>query len=124
MVVTIAFGTVLALLQRAPESPPVRMPQWQKVDQLCGILEFAAPKKKTIKVNGQTETRLYANPVNNAEVTLYRGTALDETCCADSTPAGRTQSTDIGRLSFQVFKVAGTGYASRRTISARRYRYI
>jgi hypothetical protein len=78
---------------------------WQNVDQLCGILEFATPKKKTITTaNGKAETRLYANVLKDAEVTLYKGTALDENCCGGTTPARRTKSNQLGRFELPGFQ--------------------
>jgi hypothetical protein len=78
--------------------------EWQKTDQLCGELEFATPKEKRIIVNGRKETRLYENPVKEADVLLYRGTVLDKTCCPDATPAARTQSDRFGRFEFSGFQ--------------------
>jgi hypothetical protein len=78
-------------------------PQWQETDQLCGVLEFVTPKKKIIVVNGKTETRLYENPVKEAEVLLYRGTVLDEACCSQTTPVARTQSNKNGAFEFLDF---------------------
>jgi hypothetical protein len=101
---TVALGAVVGLLQSAPPPSSDNEPQWQKVDQLCGDLEFATPKEKTIVVNGKTETRLYANRVKEAEVIVYRGTASDKTCCADATPASRTRSNKIGEFEFSGFQ--------------------
>ena len=101
---TVALATMMGLLQSTPHPPNDNELQWQKVDQLCGDLEFATPKKKTIVVNGKTETDLYANPVKNAQVILYRGTALDKTCCADATPATRTRSNKFGRFEVLGFR--------------------
>lgn len=100
----VALAIVVGLLQSAPHPTSDNEPQWQKVDQLCGDLEFATPKKKTIVVNGKTEMRLYANPVKDAEVILYRGTTLDKTCCADATPASRTRSSKFGDFEFSGFQ--------------------
>lgn len=94
----------VAFPQSPPDSPSDNSPQWQKVDQLCGILVFATPKKKTIIVNGKTEIRLYADPVKDAEVTLYQGKAADKTCRDSTTPAGQTQSNNFGRFEFSGFQ--------------------
>lgn len=83
--------------------------QWQKTDQLCGVLEFATPKNKTIVVNGKTETLMYANPVKEADILVYRGKILDKTCCPDTAPAARTQSNKHGTFELPGFKVVGTG---------------
>ena len=71
---------------------------------MCGILRFATPIRKTITTaDGKTETRLYSNVLKGAEVTLYKGTALDENCCGGKTPAGRTKSTKLGRFELPGF---------------------
>jgi hypothetical protein len=101
---TVALATVMGLLQSKAHPPDDNEPQWQKVDQLCGDLEFATPKGKNIVVNGKTETNLYASPVKDAEVILYRGTALDKTCCADATRATRTRSNKFGKFEFSGFQ--------------------
>ena len=98
-------------------------PQWQDVDQLCGVLEFATPKKKTITTaDGKTETRMYANVLKEAKVALYRGTASDEGCCGGKTLAGNTKSDKLGRFELSGLRAVGIGCTSRATIPARRYR--
>lgn len=80
-------------------------PPWQSVDQLCGVLEFATPKKKTItETDGKTETRLYANVLKDAKVALYMGTASDEGCCEGKTPAGNTTSDKRGWFELSGFQ--------------------
>ena len=80
-------------------------PQWQNIDQLCGVLEFATPKKKTITTaDGKTETRMYANVLKDAKVALYKGTASDEVCCGGKTPAGNTKSDELGRFELSGFQ--------------------
>jgi hypothetical protein len=92
------LATATAFCQSRPASQHSTA-QWQNVGQLCGILRFAAPKRKTITtVDGKTETRLYPNVLKDAEVTLYKGTSLDENCCGDKTPVGRTKSNKLGRF--------------------------
>jgi len=79
--------------------------KWQSVDQLCGTLEFAAPKKKTITMaNGKTETRLYANVLKDAKVAVYRGTSSDGVCCGGKTPAVDTKSDKLGRFELSGFQ--------------------
>src|SRR5712672_809478 len=60
-------------LQNVSQSQSNEGPKWQRVDQLCGEVELAAPTKKSIVVNGKTEVRLYTTRVKNAEVILYPG---------------------------------------------------
>lgn len=80
-------------------------PQWQNIDQLCGVLEFATPKKKTITTaDGKIETRMYANILKEAKVALYRGTASDEGCCGGKTPAGNTKSDKLGKFELSGFQ--------------------
>jgi hypothetical protein len=99
---TFALATVLGLVQAVP--PAYNDTQWQLVDQICGYLEFETPKKTTIVVNGKTETRLYSNPVKDADVLVYRGTASDKTCCVDTLLASRTHSNRFGEFEFSGFQ--------------------
>src|SRR5271155_119704 len=101
---TIVLATMMGLLQSKAHPPNDNEPRWQNVDQLCGDLEFATPKRKTTVVKGKTQTGLYANPVKDAEVILYRGTALDKTCCADAMRATRTRSNKFGKFEFSGFQ--------------------
>lgn len=103
-IATLFFATATTFSQSHPAAQH-NTAQWQNADQLCGILTFAAPKKKTITtVDGKTETRLYANVLKDAEVTLYKGTALDENCSEGKTPAGRTKSNRLGRFELPGFQ--------------------
>jgi hypothetical protein len=102
-VVPLFLATATAFCQSRPASQHDAA-QWQNVDQLCGILRFATPKKKTTTVDGKTETRLYTNVLKDAEVTLYRGTASDENCCGGKIPAGRTKSNQLGRFELPGFQ--------------------
>ena len=79
---------------------------WQSVDQICGSLRFANPKKKTITtLDGKAETRWYANPLKQANITLYKGTRLDDnTCCDQRTAAGHTKSDKLGRFEMPGFQ--------------------
>jgi hypothetical protein len=78
--------------------------KWQTVDQLCGDVELAAPTKKTIVVNGKTETRLYVTQMRNAEVTLYKGAARDKACCGSAAPLARALSGRSGQFEFSGFQ--------------------
>jgi len=99
---TFALATAFGLLQSVP--PHYGDTQWQSVDQICGHLEFGTPKKTTIVVNGKTETRLNANPLKDADVIVYRGTASDKICCADAAPASHTHSNKFGQFEFSGFQ--------------------
>jgi len=79
-------------------------PRWQNIDQLCGVLEFATPKKKTITTaDGKTETRLYPNVLKETDVKLYR-TVPGENCCGGKTPTGHTKSNKYGRFELPGFQ--------------------
>jgi hypothetical protein len=97
----LTIAIAIWISSRQAESSPQSNdgPKWQRVDQLCGELELAAPTKKSIVVNGKTEIRLYSTPVRNAEVILYHATAADKTCCT-SAPLARTRSTKFGAFEF------------------------
>lgn len=56
--------------------------QWQDVDQLCGQLQLNVPEKKTIMVDGKNESRLFAQYLPDATVTLYPATETEKQCCA------------------------------------------
>jgi hypothetical protein len=100
---TLFLAAATVLCQSRPASQQ-NTAQWQNVDQLCGILRLAAPKKKTITtIDGKTETRLYPNVLKDAEVTLYKGTALDGNCCGGKSPAGHTKSNSLGRFELPGF---------------------
>jgi hypothetical protein len=101
---TIAIALWVHSLQGVPPPQSTDEPKWQKVDQLCGELELAAPTQKSIVVNGKAEIRLYSTPVKNAEVILYNGTATDKTCCGTSAPVARTRSTKFGAFEFSGFR--------------------
>lgn len=98
------FLVTTAFCQSRP-APQQNTPQWQIVDQLCGILRFAVPIKKTITTaDGKPETRLYESVLKGAEVTLYAATPLDENCCGGKTPARRTKSNQLGRFELIGFQ--------------------
>jgi hypothetical protein len=97
---TIAIAIWVSSPQGVPPPQSNDGPKWQKVDQLCGELELAAPTKKSIVVNGKTEIRLYSTPVKNAEVILYNARASDKACCGNSAPLARTRSTKVGAFEF------------------------
>ena len=104
-IATLALVGIIAFGQNPPASRRPDPPQWQNVDQLCGVLEFATPKKKTITTaDGKTEARLYANVLKDADVALYRGTASDQNCCAARTPTGHAKSNKFGRFELLGFQ--------------------
>ena len=73
---------------------------WQSIDQLCGQLELAAPRKKQIIVNGKTETHLYAAYIEGATLTLYPAKPNSQECC-DTKPTAITRSRRYGAFEFQ-----------------------
>jgi len=75
-------------------------PKWQTIDQLCGQLELAAPKKKRIIVDGKPEIRLHTAYLEDATVTLYPGASGDKECC-DAEPLASTQSRKYGAFEFE-----------------------
>jgi hypothetical protein len=102
LMIVIAMGA--HFLQSVPQPQSNEGPKWQRVDQLCGDVELAAPTKKTIAVNGKTETRQYVTEVRNAEVALYRGAATDKACCGSAVPMARTLSARSGQFEFSSFQ--------------------
>lgn len=103
MVLMMAIVSLIGPLQGAPPPQSGGQANSQKVDQLCGDLKLVAPTKKTIVIDGKTEVRLYETPMDNAEVILYRGNALDKTCCGSAGPAASTRSNRFGRFEFSGF---------------------
>jgi len=102
-VLMIAFVSLVGHPQAAPATRPGGQPDWQQVGQLCGTVELVTPTKKTIIVAGKTEVNLYSTPVRHAEVSLYRASASDRTCCGSTGPVGRTQSDKFGRFELPGF---------------------
>jgi hypothetical protein len=101
----VGLAVAITFCQSVPASPQHNTPQWQNVDQLCGILEFETPRKKTITTaEGKTEIRLYANVLKSAEVALYRGTFSDESCCGAKMPIAHAKSTTSGRFELTSFQ--------------------
>jgi hypothetical protein len=100
---TIAIAMLFPSLQGGSHPQSIEGPKWQGVDQLCGEVLLAAPTNKSIVVNGKPEIRLYSTPVKNAELTLYRATATDKTCCGSPAPAARTRSNNFGKFEFLGF---------------------
>ena len=74
--------------------------EWQDIDQLCGELQLEAPGKKTIVVDGKTESRLYTAYVEEATIALYPATAAEKECC-DGTPIATTRSRNYGAFEFK-----------------------
>ena len=84
--------------------------KWQSVDQLCGRLRFANPKKKTMTtVDGKVETRFYPSVLKDADVELYNADVelYDLTgyknCCDGRPAAGRTKSDKVGGFELPGF---------------------
>lgn len=97
--------TSVALRQIPPVSQQASSPQWQNVDQLCGTLQFVAPKKKAIRTaNSKTETRLYANVLKDADVMVYKGAPSDAICCRTNTAAAHRKSNKFGRFELPGFQ--------------------
>jgi hypothetical protein len=86
-----------------PQAQSNGSPKWQRVDQLCGHVQLAAPSKKTVVVNGKTEVRLYSAPAKNADVALYQRSVTDKTCCGSSTALARTRSNNVGAFELSGF---------------------
>jgi hypothetical protein len=96
-IATLALALAITPTESHPASQQRSAVQWQKVDQLCGVLESETPRKKTITAsNGRRETRLYSNVLNNASIALYRGTASDRSCCGVDAPVETTKSNKRG----------------------------
>lgn len=78
--------------------------KWQSVNQLCGSLRFANPKKKTITTaDGKVETLLYANVLNEADIELYKEIP-HKNCCDGKPPAWHTKSDRFGRFEIPGFQ--------------------
>jgi hypothetical protein len=98
------FG--ISLAQAAPPNRASNSSlQWQKVDQLCGQVELAAPTKKEIVVNGKAETRLYATHVTDAELVLYSGSRDENKCCRQQKVLERTKSNRYGSFYLTAFRM-------------------
>ncbi|HXY51475.1 MAG TPA: hypothetical protein VEI01_18650 [Terriglobales bacterium] len=74
--------------------------QWLDVDQLCGQLQLETPEKKTIIVDGKTESRLYTAYLGDATITLYPATSAENECCATS-PIATVRSRKYGAFEFK-----------------------
>jgi len=73
---------------------------WQDVDQLCGQLQLETSKKKTIVVDGKTESRLYTAYLEDATITLYPATSDERECCAGN-PIPTARSRKDGAFEFK-----------------------
>ena len=94
------FAAAALFPQSAPSPNSDIQTHWQPIDQLCGQLELAVPKKKHIIVNGKSEERLYTAYLEGAAVALYPGTSSEEGCCAGK-PVATTESHKYGSFSFE-----------------------
>jgi hypothetical protein len=103
------FLPALFGISLAQAAPPNRASnsnlQWQRVDQLCGQVELAAPTKKEIVVNGKAETRLYATHLTNAELVLYSGSRDENKCCRQQKVLERTKSNRRGSFYLTAFHI-------------------
>jgi hypothetical protein len=84
----------------APASKADEQVQWQDVDQLCGQLQLEAAEKRTIVVDGRTESRLYTAYLPGATVTLYPATKAEKECCAAG-PIATAVSRKYGAFEFK-----------------------
>jgi hypothetical protein len=75
-------------------------PRWQRIDQLCGQLELAAPIQKQLLVGGEREARMYVSHVEHASMALFRAVA-DESRCCRSEPIDVAQSGQYGSFRFE-----------------------
>jgi hypothetical protein len=94
---------VLAGSALFPQTEPPKsdaQTQWQAIDQLCGQLELAAPKKKQIIVDGKSELHLNTAYLDRAMVSLYPATSRDEECC-EGKPMATTRSRRYGAFEFE-----------------------
>jgi len=91
---------LIASFLSPPASNAAERVQWQKVDQLCGQLQLAAPEEKTIIVDGKAKSRLYTAYIEGAMVTLYPATAAERECCAAS-PIATVRSRKYGAFEFR-----------------------
>jgi hypothetical protein len=99
----IAFAILITAAlfpQTAPKTEPDVQTQWQAIDQLCGQLELAAPKKKQIVVDGKAESHSYTVYLEGATVSLYPATLPQKECC-DAMPMATVRSSNFGRFEFE-----------------------
>jgi hypothetical protein len=107
-IAALALSARIALSQGPRAIQEHNPTQWQDIDQLCGMLVFATPIKKTVTTaDGKTESRLYANVLKEAMVALYQGDASDEDCCRGKVLAGQTKSNKFGKFELIRF---GSGW--------------
>jgi len=84
----------------APVSKATDDIQWQDVDQLCGQLQLKFPEKRTILVDGRTESRLYSAYLQNATVIVYPAANANKGCCGAKSIA-TTHSRKYGEFEFK-----------------------
>ena len=71
-------------------------PHWQKIDQLCGQLQFVTPKENVIGM----ESRFRVAYLMNADLSLYVASPKDNQCCGTKTLA-TVQSDRYGSFRFR-----------------------
>lgn len=96
----LVFAGSVLYSQAVQEPRPDAQTQWQVLDQLCGQLQLAAPKKKHIIVDGKSESRLYTVYLERATVTLYPAMSREEDCC-NGEPIATTQSGSHGAFELE-----------------------
>jgi hypothetical protein len=98
-----AFATLVtgALFpQTTPKTEPDVQTQWRVIDQLCGQLELASPKKKQIVVGGRTGSHSYTAYLEGATVSFYAATLHQKKCC-DGRPMATVRSSKFGAFEFE-----------------------
>jgi hypothetical protein len=93
-----ALVLVAAPLPALPSSAREEI-RWKDVDQLCGRLQLEAPEKKTIVVDGKSESRLYTAYLRDA-ITLYSAKKAEQECCSAS-PIATARSRKFGTFELR-----------------------
>jgi hypothetical protein len=99
----IAFITLVTsalFSQVVPKTKSDVQTHWQVIDQLCGQLELATPKKKQIVVDGKAESRSYTLYLESATVSLYPAISHEEECC-NARPMATVRSSKYGAFEFE-----------------------
>jgi hypothetical protein len=99
----IAFITLVGCAKLS-QVPPTRESRdqtpWQVMDQLCGQLEWAAPKTKQVVVGGKAESRSYTVYLEGATMSQYPATSSEKECC-DAKPMATVRSRKYGAFEFE-----------------------
>ena len=91
---------LLAGFLSTPASKGDEKVQWQDVDQPCGQLQLEVSKKKTIVVEGRTESRFYTAYLQDATITLYPAAFAEAECCS-ANPIATAHSGKYGTFAFK-----------------------